>query len=106
MPKPCAVPMCAGWAEVRGRCRAHATLYEQARGTHSQRGYTYAWEKIRRTYLATHPACEVCGQPAREVDHIVPLVLGGTHDFDNLRALCKVDHSRRTARDVWPKKKI
>ena len=36
---------------------------------------------------------------AQEVHHIVPLAEGGTHDEDNLMALCKSCHSRITVRE-------
>ena len=34
--------------------------------------------------------------PAEEVHHILPLAVGGTHDENNLMALCKSCHSRIT----------
>jgi len=33
--------------------------------------------------------CAYCGEPANEVDHIQPRVLGGTDDLDNLVASCR-----------------
>jgi len=59
------------------------------------RGYGWAWQKIRRQVLFANPVCR-CGQPANEVDHILPLARGGTHDIANLQALCKACHSRKT----------
>jgi len=51
--------------------------------------------------------CPLCADPfgehgdrvvaATEVDHIVPLRAGGTNDAENLQALCKSCHSRKTA---------
>lgn len=34
-----------------------------------------------------------------EIDHILPLVDGGTHDLDNLQFLCKSCHRSKTARE-------
>ncbi|MEW6862414.1 HNH endonuclease signature motif containing protein [Trueperella pyogenes] len=53
--------------------------------------------------MAAHPSCEQCERdgritPAAEVDHILPLDRGGTHDEENLQALCKPCHSAKTAR--------
>lgn len=54
------------------------------------------------------PLCEMCLKnhkttPATEVHHIRPLSRGGTHDEDNLMALCKPCHSKITAEmdDRW-----
>lgn len=62
---------------VRCQCQQQATRERNARHDRhrpnaSQRGYDRAWEKARRDYLATHPYCVMCGQPASTVDHIVP----------------------------------
>lgn len=67
--------------------------------------------KQQNRYIAAHPLCEECYRqerltPSQEVHHIVPLSKGGTHDFDNLMALCKQCHSRITAEsgDRWHNK--
>lgn len=36
---------------------------------------------------------------ANEVDHIIPLSLGGTDDEDNLRAINKECHKKKTAKE-------
>ncbi len=33
---------------------------------------------------------------ATEIDHIIPLKNGGTNDIENLQALCKRCHSKKT----------
>jgi 5-methylcytosine-specific restriction endonuclease McrA len=38
--------------------------------------------------------CAICHGPANTADHIVPLALGGTHDIENLRALCRKCNSK------------
>lgn len=48
--------------------------------------------------------CAACGTlahpvPARELDHIVPLSQGGTHDSTNLQALCRSCHQAKTRRE-------
>ena len=104
MIRPCSVPRCPAFATYRGRCLAHARAYDQARGTHGQRGYTYGWEKISARFLAAYPECVLCGAPATQTDHILPLRSGGRHEIWNLRGLCASCHSRRTIRDHPPKK--
>jgi len=55
---------------------------------------------LRDQYLCQ---CEQCGGKrllADEVDHIVPLSLGGTDDLSNLRAINKDCHKAKTAREA------
>jgi 5-methylcytosine-specific restriction protein A len=40
--------------------------------------------------------CTLCGAPAVQVDHIVPVAEGGTHDLDNLAAICQSCHDAKT----------
>lgn len=37
-----------------------------------------------------------CTQTATEVDHITPRAQGGTHNPENLRAVCKTCHREKT----------
>lgn len=71
--------------------KAERKLYQSAR-----------WRKIRAIVLAEEPLCRACRRAAsREVDHIVPVANGGAMwDRANLQALCKSDHSRKTASEV------
>ena len=42
------------------------------------------------TLKRSMPVCQKCGAADRlEIDHVVPLVLGGTNYIDNLQVLCK-----------------
>jgi len=55
-------------------------------------------KKIRRGRAkATRARGYKPGQSFWELDHIVPLVDGGTHDDDNLQTLCTPCHKRKTA---------
>lgn len=51
---------------------------------------------------ASQGKCAKCGQAfeALEVDHIVPLALGGADAPENLEALCPGCHRAKTQRDV------
>ncbi len=52
------------------------------------------WRKTRQQVFATYGrACWRCGQWANTVDHVIPVVLGGTHDLSNLRPCCSRDNS-------------
>ena len=41
--------------------------------------------------------CVMCGDPGREIDHIVPVHLGGDDSVGNLRLLCSPYHAKVTA---------
>lgn len=110
----CADPGCAAIVTSGRCCAKHATekrpsvhtsgngAGEPARLSPSARGYDRAWQRIRQRILSTNPLCAHCRADGRvtlatEVDHIVPLREGGTHDDNNLQPLCKSCHSSKTA---------
>lgn len=100
---PCRVRGCPGRAIRNGRCRTHAAMaeriYDQRRGTATQRGYDRQWRNIRDKQLSDYLYCSVCGAIASEVDHIVPKSVGGTDDPLNLDSKCKRCHSAKTAKE-------
>ncbi len=74
-------------------------LYDQDRGCAAARGYDSRWTRLRAWFLAQHPLCNRCGDPANEVHHKHELRQGGARlDPDNLEALCKSCHSKETRR--------
>jgi 5-methylcytosine-specific restriction endonuclease McrA len=57
-------------------------------------GSTWAWRALRlRALDRDRGLCVVCGDVATEVDHIVPVELGGGDGLDNLRSLCSDCHA-------------
>lgn len=86
-----------------GRSEKHKT-YDAKRPSASRRGYDRTWRQLRNLVLQEVPLCQTrgCAALATEVDHIVPLARGGTHDRENLQALCKPCHSSKTAREDRP----
>jgi 5-methylcytosine-specific restriction protein A len=73
--------------------------YDRERGSAASRGYGAEWRVIRAAVLRDEPACRRCGQPARDVDHIVPRDQGGDDTRTNLQALCKPCHASKSVRD-------
>ncbi len=92
-----------------------ATLHRRAfkplqsgdgRKTSCQRGYGYAWQQFRLSYLARHPICVQCDaegvvEPATVVDHITPHKGDKVKfwDEENMQALCKRHHDIKTAKE-------
>lgn len=107
-PHPCAHPGCPKLTLERfciEHAKAEARRYNRYdRDPASKKRYGHQWQKVRARFLAANPLCAEClargiTTPASEVHHILPLSRGGTHDEDNLMALCKPCHSAISARD-------
>ena len=62
----------------------------------NRKAYGWAWAQRRKQVLLEEKGCRVCGQPATEVDHIIPRAEGGTEDRANLQALCHEHHHMKT----------
>ena len=88
-------------AQGRSPIKSHASN-EDRRDSASRRGYDRKWQRLRRWFLARHPVCQECechgrAEAATEVHHIAPLSDGGSRlREENLQALCKSCHSRKT----------
>lgn len=50
--------------------------------------------------ILTRDPCAYCGGPANSLDHIIPMKVGGTHDWDNFTAACKSCNSRKNDRTL------
>ena len=113
--RPCSFPGCPNLTDGR-YCEKHqkiiAKRYEKyERSPATKKRYGKSWKKIRDAYVSSHPLCELCLKNGRyvvaeEVHHKKPLAEGGTHDWNNLIALCKACHARIHAKrgDRWHKK--
>lgn len=86
------------WQQVKepfgGRKNPNRKFYESS-----------AWRKLRAKFIAANPLCAECLKrgvvtPARVVDHILPINMGGAAlSEDNLQALCDRCHNIKSARD-------
>lgn len=97
--RPCAYPGCRNLVRDGRYCTDHSRRVNVERGSAASRGYGARWRRLRLMFLHEHPLCALCGAPATEVDHIIPIRLGGSNDAANLQALCKPCHSTKTARE-------
>jgi len=98
--KVCLLHDCPNLATRNGRCENHQRKRKpDNRPSATAQGYGAEWRKIRAEFLAYHANCSspYCSNPATEVDHILSLKRGGSHEWNNLRAYCKSCHSRKTA---------
>ena len=110
--RPCSYTSCPHLTDGRF-CEEHQKqenkYYEKyQRSPQVKKRYGYQWRKIRAKFVKDNPLCVKCLEqdrltPVEEVHHILPLSKGGTHDVDNLMALCKSCHSKITAEegDRW-----
>jgi 5-methylcytosine-specific restriction endonuclease McrA len=51
-------------------------------------GHTYAYQKKRAAMLKPGTRCYICGDPATQIDHVIPVIKGGTDHPSNLRPIC------------------
>lgn len=107
-PKPCRHPGCGQLVrDGSGFCPDHqrarpGSFADKSRGTRHQRGYGAAWDALRKVVMQRDAGlCQPCRGDERVtlatmVDHIKPRAEGGTDDLDNLQAICRECHSRKT----------
>ena len=101
--KPCCHPGCPALTHERfcdEHQRKQQKRYDAARGTAVERGYGTQWRKLRALILRRDPFCMWpggCGAPSTDVDHVVARRKGGTDHASNLRGLCHMHHSMKTA---------
>jgi 5-methylcytosine-specific restriction protein A len=85
--------------------------FDRSKGNRPQShaDYTYQqfynskrWRTLRNYYFSMNPLCEECERagfttPGEDVDHRVPIRLGGDYtSLSNLQTLCKPCHYRKT----------
>jgi 5-methylcytosine-specific restriction protein A len=85
------------------RCRAHSRSGWGRRPPANAYAYSSGWSERRRQVLERDGyRCQlrynVCVGRASQVDHIVQPEAGGTDALENLRAVCRPCHARRTGR--------
>jgi 5-methylcytosine-specific restriction enzyme A len=104
--RKCTQPGCDALVKS-GRCSAHSRKsYHNPKA--KQLYNSRRWQVLRVAHLSDNPWCVDCFVDGRyvlatEVDHINPHKGDAGLFFDpaNLQSLCKVDHSRKTASEVW-----
>jgi len=100
--KACCYPRCNKLVRLgHTYCDEHQKQYEHKRGTATQRGYTYRWNKARILFLNQYPLCTMCNEPATVVDHIIPHKGNEQLFWDELnwQSLCTKCHNRKTMKE-------
>jgi 5-methylcytosine-specific restriction protein A len=102
--KLCGEARCPNAADYRGYCREHYRERERDRSARRRSKAVYnkkMWHERRKQVLASQPICAVCDNNlATEVDHVVPLDLGGSeYDPANLQPICSPCHIEKTRRE-------
>lgn len=107
----CRAAGCGRRIALPGYCETHAHLAakwsrrEDRKGSTTQRGYGWQWQKQRERILERDGGlCQPCVRLARvteatDVDHIVSKANGGTDDDVNLQSICVDCHKAKTARE-------
>jgi len=95
----------SGWHSKRCKCDAclrAVTILDEWWGPAPLTHRSPTDPTTRRCVISrSEGQCASChGPPPFDVDHIVPVALGGTDDLSNLQALCKPCHRRKTSSDV------
>lgn len=98
MNRPCKLPGCPRLVTSGAFCSQHVHLKppESKYTRESHLPYRANWRKRRMMFLRRNPLCKTCGAIAREVDHMIPITAGGSQSDENLQALCKTCHNRKT----------
>lgn len=110
--RPCSYPGCGALTDS-GRCDRHKHVarkqHDERRGSSTERGYGYRWQKASKAYLAAHPLCQCadCDEgrkrllPATVVDHRIPHRgdMALFWDSSNWQAMSKPCHDAKTARE-------
>ena len=98
------------WKDVKEMClktnvvfknQSFASLVSQLRNRF-ENATRYVFNKTEREsiYNDCNKKCNHCNKDLKktemQIDHIIPLVVGGTNDIDNLQILCKPCHFSNT----------
>lgn len=106
--KPCSAQGCNALTRNARFCDAHADMGKAWAGHQGTGRGGRPWRRLREqvlkraNYLCQCSECKRTGRlrGADEVDHIVPVAMGGTDAEDNLQAINHDCHKEKTRRDA------
>lgn len=87
-------------AEWKRKNRLRATATEERRRAAKRNAPTvdFTQEQLRQRFSMWGMACWMCGGPATAMDHVKPIVAGGSHMLANLRPACSRCNSSKGGR--------
>jgi 5-methylcytosine-specific restriction endonuclease McrA len=71
-----------------------------AQNKESMKTHYYGREVSEWWKSLTDPKCSYCGDPAVEIDHVIPTSKGGTHELSNLVPACLRCNRSKGVKDV------
>ena len=98
--RSCLEPGCRVLTRGQSRCPEHTKAAWSRRPARPDL-QTAAWRKLSKRRRAMYPICEIpgCQRPSVQTDHIVRPDDGGTNEWSNLRAICRLHHGQKTAHE-------
>ncbi len=69
-------------------------------GTTSMYVYAKTSEAMDYLPIIRRDPCVYCGKPSKAVDHIVPVLHGGTGDWNNLAPVCTACNSQKHTKSL------
>ncbi|MET8382483.1 HNH endonuclease [Streptosporangium canum] len=102
----CNESRCIAVEHYRGKCKEHQPKDIRKSWTRTSarnKSRPGDWKKRKRIALKRdNYRCYLCGRiGAGEVDHVLSVAKGGTHDVSNLRAICSVCHTKKSKRERY-----
>ena len=90
------------WAQNNKEACRVAVIKRRARKRNAEGSFTKGeWELLKKQYGSTCPCCKRMEPEIKlEVDHIIPLVKGGSNFIENIQPLCRRCNSSKSTKIV------
>lgn len=79
----------------------HKSYYNQKQLARQRKAPLLTQGELEAVYSYYGSECVYCGSLATGVDHLYPVVQGGTNDFFNLAPCCQPCNLKKRAQPIW-----